>query len=478
LALNIDQTDLRKIDSQYRSPPSFADWAKAAINATRLQKYLDQLNGLGEASPELLRGALRVVTRAAAIDTGAIEQLYDVDRGFTLTVATEVASWQAVLEAKGAEVKSLIETQLAAYDYVLDLATGKQPIAEAWIRELHSVICASQATYTVVTAAGAQQQTLPKGTYKVHPNHVLDRHGKIHAYAPVDITPAEVHRLVEELQSQGFLDAHPVLQASYAHYALVAIHPFPDGNGRVARALASVPTYRAYRVPLLVLAEQKVEYLESLEAADHGEHQRFVDFVFERTLDALQLAHDSFRTAAITDAEESFSALKKLYVTKGGLTHNQLDEAAGRLMEAFQAELLTQARKFTGDDRVSVGIDRYAHHYTLPDPQYRSTLNHNVPGVRLNLVAAPPAGVQIVSEVQAEVPKDPGGEDDLILRTLQDLNSVDTLAVRVNEAVPDLTDSVRMRLSIFAERTVRRALERLLAVARNQLAEQGYRGQG
>jgi Fic family protein len=57
-----------------------------------------------------------------------------------------------------------------------------------------------------------------------------------------------------------------------AHYAFVAIHPFADGNGRVARALASVFTYRAYSVPVLILAESRNDYLTNLEAADRSNH--------------------------------------------------------------------------------------------------------------------------------------------------------------------------------------------------------------
>lgn len=30
-----------------------------------------------------------------------------------------------------------------------------------------------------------------------------------------------------------FVKAHPVLQAAWAHFAFVAVHPFADGNGRV-----------------------------------------------------------------------------------------------------------------------------------------------------------------------------------------------------------------------------------------------------
>ena len=122
----------------------------------------------------------------------------------------------------------------------MDLATKAEPISEAAIRALHSQVVEGQKTYRVLTSVGWQDQPLPKGQYKVLPNHVRRRDGEMHSYAPVDITPEEMHRLVVELRSKEFLAAKLVLQASYAHYALVSIHPFAYGNGRVARALASV----------------------------------------------------------------------------------------------------------------------------------------------------------------------------------------------------------------------------------------------
>lgn len=81
------------------------------------------------------------MTRAAAINTGALEQLYEVDKGFTFTVATQAATWEATLNTKGPEVRALIESQMDAYEMVLDFATNKEPIAAAWIRDLHAEIC-------------------------------------------------------------------------------------------------------------------------------------------------------------------------------------------------------------------------------------------------------------------------------------------------------------------------------------------------
>ncbi len=272
------------------------------------------------------------------------EGLYEVDRGFTFTVAMETAAWEAALEKKGETARSLIEAQLKAYEYVVDFATKSEPITEAAIRALHEQVVKGQRTYRVVTPIGLQEQPLPKGQYKVLPNHVRRRDGKMHSYAPADLTPAEMHRLVSELRSEAFLAAHPVLQASYAHYAFVVIHPFADGNGRVARALASVFMLRARSIPMLILADQRYEYFGALEAADRGDAQAFVDFTLDRALDAMQLVQESIQAGGYRPIHESLKDLESLYVTRGGYTHDQVDDAGRRLYEAVFSEVETQLK--------------------------------------------------------------------------------------------------------------------------------------
>lgn len=63
----------------------------------------------------------------------------------------------------------------------------------------------------------------------------------------VSYTPppaAEVPYLVEDIlnwiNSEESLDFHPVLKAGIIHYELARIHPFVDGNGRTARAIATL----------------------------------------------------------------------------------------------------------------------------------------------------------------------------------------------------------------------------------------------
>jgi Fic family protein len=215
LSINFDP---RKADAAYKPFPSFGKWADVYVDEVRWNRYTAQLEELRSATPDLMSRSLEIVKRAAALDTGAIEGLYDTDRGFTFTVATQAAMWEDALGQRGPNVRPLFESQLRAYDFVLDLATHAVPIAEAWIRQLHSVICSSQDTYHAWTELGWQDLLLPKGEYKHLPNHVVKADGAIHSYAPVDMTPTEMYRLIEELRSEAFQSAHPAAQASYAHY--------------------------------------------------------------------------------------------------------------------------------------------------------------------------------------------------------------------------------------------------------------------
>ncbi len=212
------QTIVTQADAAYRPFPPFSEWAKASLSSAAWDECKTRLGKLKEQSDQSLRRSLDIVRRAAAVDTGALEGLYETDWGFTLTVAAQTAHFEKAFADWAADARALVQAQIDAYDYVLDFATRKVPIAEAWIRELHQQICAAQATYKVFTEVGWQEQALPRGGYKTFPNHVLEPSGTVHSYAPVSETPTEVQRFCEELRTMQFETAHPILQAAYAHY--------------------------------------------------------------------------------------------------------------------------------------------------------------------------------------------------------------------------------------------------------------------
>jgi Uncharacterized conserved protein len=463
--------DTRGADAAYRGFPTFESWRSASvIDIARWNRYASLLQQRGDLSPELLRRAREVAKRAAAIDTGAIEGLYEVDRGFTFTVALQLANWEAQLDAKGAHTRAIIEAQMSAYDYVLDFATQRTPIVEAWIRTLHEVICQGQETYTVYTEVGVQQQALQLGRYKALPNHVLKPDGAVHSYAPVELVPAEMHRLVEELAAEGFLSAHPAVQAAYAHYAFVLIHPFSDGNGRVARALASVYTYRGVSVPLVILAEHRVEYFDTLAAADAGQPQPFVDFITARTLDSIQIVNETLRAAGHPAPAEAAAALRGVYVTRGGLTHDEVDKAGYALVDALVSEILRQGNALKSKE-LNIVVEAQRSSVNVTDSSYRAPVTQGPRVVQAVLDAIGPAQARVVRRLTLEVPRDSGEDDDLVLR---DTASGETFTGGVKEAHPQLSATLRLRLAIFVHAFLGKAITDLAGSARGDLREKGY----
>ncbi len=61
---------------------------------------------------------------------------------------------------------------------------------------------------------------------------------------PFDQISEQVKALLGFVSSPDSKEVHPVLKSGIVHYELVRIHPFVDGNGRVARALSTLILYQ------------------------------------------------------------------------------------------------------------------------------------------------------------------------------------------------------------------------------------------
>lgn len=454
----MDEVEIKRVDALYKSFPSFSEWKRSRVDLAKWDKYQGRLTRVSKTPPDVLKKALSIVKRTAAIETGAVEGLYEVDRGFTITVATQAALWETALNQKGEETKSLIEGQLRAYDYVLDFATRREEMSEAWIRELHKQICAGQKEYLVHTPIGVQKHPLPLGEYKHLPNHVIKQDGAYHAYCPVDLTPAEMHRLVQEMRSSDLQDAHPSLQASYAHYGFVAIHPFADGNGRVARALASSFTTRAISVPLLVLADDQKRYIDSLQAADNGSYGTFVQFVYEKCLDAIEFVVESIKAATLPELEDVIEEIGKLYVTKGGFTHVEVDKAGITLLQTLSNEIQSIYAKYQVPEQHSISMSWSEGSHELVRQTSRLPINNNGRILNVLFSSVAPAVAHTKRRFVTELPIDSDIEDELLLR---DLESGEEFGVRIREVLPSPTGALHMRLRVFAEKILRAGMAEL-----------------
>ena len=99
---------------------------------------------------------------------------------------------------------------------------------------------------------------------------------------------ALVREFVEWLNSEEALGLHVLEYAALAHYKLVYIHPFYDGNGRTSRLLMNLILMQAGYPPIIIKVEEKHEYYQHLNTANDGDVRPFIRFIArctERTLD-------------------------------------------------------------------------------------------------------------------------------------------------------------------------------------------------
>ncbi|NQX26780.1 Fic family protein [Microbacteriaceae bacterium VKM Ac-2854] len=454
----------------YRPFPSVADWTNLEVDVSIFDTYVNNLAATrASATSETNRLAVERATRWAAIDTGAIEGLYDVDRGFTISVAASVSILDAIHEAKSESTLRTISDALAAYEYVLDAATRRIPLTEYWLKELHAIICKSQESYTVYTPVGPQERALELGRYKTEENSPLNlARNEIHSYAPVLDTVPEMARLMEQLRSDDFSALHPVVQAAYAHYAFVCVHPFPDGNGRVSRALASVFLYREPGIPLVIFADQKPAYLDALEEADGGDPSLFVEFVLNCVVDTIGLVEANIVSVGRPPVEDRVKSIQKLLSGRGGVDHAEIDAAGERLRAQVTSvfkDLLSSSdfdAPLSGSVNVSQGSggQRLTGYRELPSGR----------SIRLVIQSAAPAQAFVSNDYRIVVARpDNLGADFAILNEDRVIGRV-----FLREVYPAISESLKYRLSLIMEAEFRAALERVEAAAAKQLKDSGY----
>ena len=144
------------------------------------------------------------------------------------------------------------------------------PLTQNFIRTLHRTLIRED--YTVFRNLPGGQTTcytIHAGQYKSRPNSVITRYGNHFEYASPEETPALMSDLVEwynKAEQSGKFT--PVELAAMFHYRYIRIHPFEDGNGRVARLMVNYIRSRHGYPMIVVRNRKKDEYLEALHKTD------------------------------------------------------------------------------------------------------------------------------------------------------------------------------------------------------------------
>ncbi|NBB81251.1 MAG: MerR family transcriptional regulator [Verrucomicrobia bacterium] len=312
------------------------------MNWEKLTEKKTQLDGYRPLPPDLVKNLEQWFIVELTYTSNAIE-------GNTLT-----RKETAVVVEKGLTVsgKSLVEhleatNHASALQTVLKLADGKtKDLTEDAVLDIHETILKG-----IDDGNAGHYRTIPvriSGSMVILPN-------------PVKV-PDMMTRFTKDIT--GARDWHPVALAAEAHYQLVTIHPFVDGNGRTARLLMNLILMQNGYPPALIRKRDRLRYIKSLEQAQLGgskeDYYRIVAAAVDRSFDVYLKALSSdgasakprrelLRIGQLAKRAGETNATLRFWTKEGLLEDLDTTDAGYQLYDPAMAERVQAIRRLQGE---------------------------------------------------------------------------------------------------------------------------------
>ncbi len=460
------QAELAALEARYLPFQDAASWRRVHVDNPRWTRYAHILaRRVRAASADTWLEVQDRLIRATALESGALDGLFPPNPELTATVLSSSVASPAD-DDLGGRVELIAECHRRALILACEVAAAGQAVTENLIAVLQDVITESQATYTVTTDRGRTVEVdLPRRQYKPVSNYLMLPYGRLAVFAPAGRVAAEMNRLASELASAEFSGLHPAVQAAYAHYALTAIHPFADGNGRLARVIASIFLLRSVGVPLLVFADQWPAYYQALDfhalgaAQRPADRQQLADYVCGAALSAMDMAANLLAWSA---HEVPRTVVQGRTGRSSQPSRSVLDVGARALLDSLAIELRELLVSPPRGVRLAVVQTR-----TMPAGHVESAY-HVVAdtctgsyGVRVAVhadgrAAQPTADLEFVA-LASELP------NDLLPIAVREIRTSELFEVALTDAHPLVLEPTAMRVRLWAQRLVDEVLAPILA---------------
>lgn len=244
----------------------------------KIDQLQDKINQHRPLDPDLMATLQEKLRVEWTYNSNAIE-------GNTLTLGETMFFLREGLTSEGRPLKDYLEAKnhAEAIDGLYEVIQNDRKLTESLIKQLHGVLMKGiEFTYAKNLSGQKVQKPFHAGHYKLQPNHVLTVSGKIHHYTE----PVKVKDEMESLLKWYYqTDLHPVEKAAIFHYRFVAIHPFDDGNGRMARLLMNLILMKNGYPPCIIQNAHRRKYLEMLEMIDSTQNYKpFILWIGEELL--------------------------------------------------------------------------------------------------------------------------------------------------------------------------------------------------
>lgn len=174
----------------------------------------------------------------------------------------------------------------------IEAAAGEDDaLHQAFIRSLHKVLLKEPYEMPAATPDGRRaMRPIAVGQYKGMPNNVRMHTGEVHCFAsPEDVQPM-MGDLIDWCRTKEADGEHPIVVAATFHYRFVQIHPFDDGNGRMARLLMNLILMRHGYTIAMVQRDGRDRYIAEIERTQAtGDLAGFIQYIAECCRYSLEL---------------------------------------------------------------------------------------------------------------------------------------------------------------------------------------------
>ncbi|MGH9722516.1 MAG: Fic family protein [Bryobacteraceae bacterium] len=244
-------------------------------------------------------------------------------------------------------VTAIVQDHLEVLEGLFAFVKGERDLTVGYIKEAHAALLRRQPTFTVMDQFGNRfEKEVHKGLYKTLPNNPTRPDGLTHEYCPPEQTASEMDRMVTLHHEHSKRGVAPEVEAAWLHHVFTQIHPFEDGNGRVARAVASLVFLKAGWFPLVITRDDRSNYIDALEAADEGDLKPLVSLFtkFEK-LSVLKAMEVAWAVQPARTIDEAIAAARVQLVAAGRIIPEEWTRTAKELATDTVSKLQNVADK-------------------------------------------------------------------------------------------------------------------------------------
>ena len=231
-----------------------------------------------------------------------------------------------------------------------------QELNQVFIRNLHRALLKEPYEVDALTPDGKQvKRPVAIGEYKALPNNVKTSTGETYYFTPPEQVPQEMTDLIDWYREQQSAGTHPVIIAAVFHYRFVRIHPFDDGNGRMARLLMNMILMRHGYTVAVIPRDQRNQYIQHLERIDKTEDPlQFIDFIASCCHYGLDLHLRAARGESIEEVDDIDREITLFLQSQGEeatprstvALRSHVEQVVGPLYEYCQSKLRRLAAVF------------------------------------------------------------------------------------------------------------------------------------